>query len=146
MSELYQFVKKQTSKLSNISCRKVYGLEAFYLRDKPYIVISSDDKVVIKIDDFEVKKIFLEKYQISTWQLNGKAMENWYVLPTTFNKKKSKLAPIIEMSSKALLNPRKEKKTRTKKSKVQKKNTNIEKAVEIKKSPSIFKKLFKFLN
>lgn len=146
MSELQKFISKQTAKLSNISSRKIYGLDSFYLRDKAFIVISADEKIVIKVDDFEVRDTLQKKYQATQWLLNDKVMENWFALPETFNKKKSKLTPVLEMTSRALLNPKKEKKKHSKKSKVQKKAPKVEKAIQVETSPSIFKKLFKFLS
>ncbi|WP_372654327.1 hypothetical protein [Halobacteriovorax sp.] len=146
MSDLYQFVKKQSSKLPDISYRTIYGLDAFYLRNKPYIVISSDNRIIVKADDFELKAILKKKYQAEQWVLSDKVMYNWFVLPETFNKKKSKLAPILEISSKALLSPKKEKKQRKKKVKKDKQIKNVEQEPKVESSPSFFKKLFKFLS
>jgi hypothetical protein len=126
MSELYEFVKKRTSNFSGISYRKLYGLDAFYLSDKPFIIISATDHVVVKVDDFEVKKSILKIPEVSSWKLNDKVMENWFMLPDTFNKKKNKLSPVLEMTSKVLLTPKKEKKKRKVKAKVQKNvSTNL---------------------
>jgi hypothetical protein len=75
-------------------------------------------------------------------------MENWFLLPETFNKKKNKLVPILEMTSKVLLNPKKEKKKRKKKEKPQNCSDDIRPEAEssIKKAdkkPSLLKRLFR---
>ncbi|OUR96890.1 hypothetical protein A9Q84_11175 [Halobacteriovorax marinus] len=147
MSELQEFVKKRTSDFSGISCRKIYGLDAFYLSDIPFIVISSNEQIIVKVDDFEVKKTLLKIPQVSQWILNDKVMENWFLLPDTFNKKKNKLAPILEMTSKALLHPRKEKTKRKKKSKTQNNSDKIavETVTNVEKNPSFFKRLCNFI-
>lgn len=147
MSELQEFVKKRTANLSGISCRKLYGLDAFYLSNKPFIIISSSDQIVIKVDDFEVKNK-LKIHQAKEWILNDKLMENWFLLPETFNKKKSKLVPILELTSKALLHPKKEKKKNKKKSKMIKtKNETLSGSLEtiskVDKKLSLFERLFK---
>jgi len=137
MSELQEFVKKRTANLKGISNRKLYGLEAFYISDKPFIVITSGEQIVVKVDDFEVKKTILKISQVVNWNLDGKDMENWFLLPDTFNKKKNKLTPILDITSKALLNPKKEKKKFKKKVSIQK----TSKKIDIKKKASIFKRL-----
>jgi len=137
MSELQEFVKKRTANLKGISNRKLYGLEAFYICDKPFIVITSGEQIVVKVDDFEVKKTILKISQVVNWNLDGKDMENWFLLPDTFNKKKNKLTPILDITSKALLNPKKEKKKFKKKVSIQK----TSKKIDIKKKASIFKRL-----
>ena len=108
MSELHEFVKKRTAKFLGISCRTLYGLDAFYLGNKPFVVITSDNQIAIKVDDFEVKNK-LKLLQVKEWTLNDEVMENWFLLPESFNKKKSKLVPVLEMTSKVLLHPKKEK-------------------------------------
>jgi hypothetical protein len=142
MSELKEFVKKQTAKFTGISGRKLYGLDAFYLSDMPFIVIASNEQIVIKVDDFEVKKTIKAMPQVSEWILNDKLMENWFVLPDTFNKKKNKLSPILEMTSKVLLRPKKEKKKRKKKAATQNKIDRPLTDAKIEKRPSLFKRLF----
>jgi TfoX/Sxy family transcriptional regulator of competence genes len=144
MSDLQEFVKKQTAKLAGISIRKLYGLDAFYLSDMPFIVITSNEQIVVKVDDFEVRKTLLGMPQVSEWMLNDKLMENWFLLPDTFNKKKNKLSPILEMTSQVLLRPKKEKKKRKKKSSSQQKNnaTDLKKASKIERKTSFFKRLF----
>lgn len=146
MSELQEFVKKRTAKFSGISCRKLYGLDAFYLSDRPFIIISSTEQIVVKVDDFETKKE-LKNYQVTGWILNDKVMENWFLLPETFNKKKNKLLPILEMTSKVLLHPKKEKKKHKKKGKTKKCSDNITSEAKLStknmdKGPSFFKRLF----
>jgi hypothetical protein len=148
MSELQNFVKKRTSNYSGISCRKLYGLDAFYLSDMPFIVISSNEQIIIKVDDFEVKKTMLKTHQASQWTLNDKVMENWFILPGTYNSKKNKLSPILEMTSKALLHPKKEKSKRKKKSNSQKNppKAALETVTNIEKNHSFFKRMFKFIS
>lgn len=146
MSELQEFVKKRTAKYPGISCRKLYGLDAFYLSDRPFIIISSNERIVVKVEDFEAKKE-LKVHQITEWTLNSKVMENWFLLPETFNKKKNKLLPILEMASKVLLHPKKEKKKQSKKSKPKKCSDNIISEAQssiknVDKKPSLFKRLF----
>ncbi len=156
MSELHNFIKKQTSHFSDISCRKLYGLDSFYLKDSPFILISSDDRVVIKVEDFEVKKKILEIPQATQWKLNDKVMENWFVLPDTFNKKKNKIAPILKMTESVLLNPKNPKKEKKKHKKNHKKKCKGKSGLQSKpkktanNSPKIteekfsfFKKIFK---
>jgi len=137
MSELQEFVKKRTANLKGISTRKLFGLEAFYINDTPFIVITSGEQIAVKVDDFEVKKTILKISQVVNWNLDGKEMDNWFLLPDTFNKKKNKLTPILDITSKALLNPKKEKKIFKKKVSIQK----ISKKLDIKKKPSFFKRL-----
>ncbi len=145
MSELHDFTKKLTAKYSGISSRKLYGLDAFYLGNKPFIVITADDQVAVKVDDFQVKKD-IKVHQVTDWKLDGKVMENWFLLPEKFNKKKNKLVPIFEMTSKVLLSPRKEK-TKLKRKKKPKKAVSAEtkslKKTELKK-PSLLKRIFNF--
>lgn len=147
MSELKEFVRKQTAKLSGISIRKLYGLDAFYLSDKPFIVIESNQQIVVKVDDFEVKKTIKAMPQVSEWVLNDKVMENWFLLPDTFNKKKNKLSPILEMTSGVLLRPKKEKKKRKKKPSSQNNSGKLtsQAAVKLENKPSFFKRLFKLV-
>ncbi|MFT6603801.1 MAG: TfoX/Sxy family transcriptional regulator of competence genes, partial [Bacteriovoracaceae bacterium] len=85
MSELQEFVKKRTASYPGISSRKLYGLEAFYLKNSPFIVITKDDQIVVKVDDFEVKAQLLNMPEVTKWSLDGKDMENWLLLPTSFN-------------------------------------------------------------
>jgi len=141
MSELHEFIKKRTAKFSGISCRKLYGLDAFYISDKPFIIITSDEQVAVKVDDFQVKKI-LKIHQVTDWKLNDKAMDNWFLLPTKFNKKKNKLIPILEMTAKVLLKPKKEKIKRKKKEKTKKGTDNITTKKVVKK-PSLFRRFLK---
>jgi hypothetical protein len=109
MSELQEFIKKRTASFSGISSRKLYGLEAFYLGEKPYIIISANDEVIVKVDDLETKKE-LKKHQVTTeWTLDDKAMASWFLIPTKFNNKKNKIVPILEITSKILLQPKKKK-------------------------------------
>jgi hypothetical protein len=146
MSELHEFLTKSTSKFSGVSCRKLYGLDSFYLKEKPYIVISSEDEIVIWIDDLETRKTLLNSSQISKWKLNGRVMESWFVLPKSFNKKKNKLFPVLEMTSKVLLNPKKKKRD-SKKNKLKKSAKGSISKVEIKKANlSIFKKIINLFN
>jgi len=145
MSELKEFVRKRTAKFSGISCRKLYGLDAFYLRDIPFIVISSNEQIAVKVEDIEIKKTILKIPQVSQWILNDKVMENWFILPNTFNTKKNKLSPILEMTSKVLLHPKKEKKKHRKKSNPQQKPA-LEAVTKVEKKPTFFKRLFKFMN
>ncbi|MFT6070994.1 MAG: TfoX/Sxy family transcriptional regulator of competence genes [Bacteriovoracaceae bacterium] len=141
MSELQEFVKKRTASYPGISSRKLYGLEAFYLKNSPFIVITKDDQIVVKVDDFEVKAQLLNMPEVTKWSLDGKDMENWLLLPTSFNKKKNKLSPILEMTSKVLLNPRKQKKKRRSKPKTPKSVAlKIETSQE--KPSSFLKRLF----
>ncbi len=144
MSELQEFVRKRTASYPGISSRKLYGLDAFYLKNSPFIVITANEQIVVKVDDFEVKKTILNMPEVSKWTLEGKEMENWFLLPDTFNKKKNKLSPILEMTSKVLLKPKKEKKKRKKKSDSHKSKQNNESKTSknIVKSPSFFKRLF----
>lgn len=148
MSELHEFVKKRTAKFPGISCRKLYGLDAFYLSEKPFIIISSNEQIAVKVDDFEVTK-YLKTHQITEWILNDQVMENWFLLPETFNKKKNKLIPILEMTSKVLLQPKKEKLKRKKKKNKAKNcsdNLSLEAQSSIKnvdKNPSLLKRLLK---
>jgi len=114
MNELKEFLKKCTSKYSGISYRKLYGLDSFYLNDKPFLLITAKNEIVLKIEDFEVRNK-LKVSQIIQWKLDEKIMENWFLLPERFNKKKNKLMPILEMTSTVLLNPKKEKIKRNKK-------------------------------
>ena len=148
MIDLKEFVKKRTASLPGISCRKLYGLDAFYLREIPFIVISSDEAIIVKVDDFEVQNTLLKIDNVSPWTLNNKAMNNWFLLPDTFNKKKSKLTPVLEMTSKALLHPKKEKVKRKKKSNAQKRTQMraSETVINVDDSPSLFKKIFKFMS
>jgi len=143
MSELLEFVKKRTAKFSGISGRKLYGLDAFYLNDIPFIVITANDQVVVKVEDFEVKKAIVKIPQVTQWTLNDKAMENWFLLPDTFNKKKNKLTPVLDMTSKVLLNPKKEKKKRKNKPNSQKKSiqTKSKPLTSIVKEPSLIKRI-----
>lgn len=146
MSELYEFITKRTAKISGISYRKLYGLDAFYIENIPFIIISSDEKIVVKIDDFEVKRYILKQYEVSLWVLSGKAMENWFVLPKGLNKKKNKISPILEMTSKVLLNPKKSKKKRIVKpikSKKKFKKSSI-KSLNKEKKSSLLSRLLKF--
>ncbi|MBT4792187.1 MAG: hypothetical protein HON90_11495 [Halobacteriovoraceae bacterium] len=144
MSELHEFVIKNMAKFSAVSCRKLYGLEAFYLSNMPFLVISSNEQIVVWVEDFEVKASLLKISQVSQWMLNDKLMENWFVLPKTYNKKKNKLSPILEMTSKVLLNPKK-KKRKAKSHKIKKPvKKNLVKAVIKEKKPSFFKRIFKF--
>jgi hypothetical protein len=148
MSELKEFVNKRTCHFSGISIRKLYGLDSFYIRDIPFIVISSDDEIIVKVEDFEVKKSVLKISHVSEWILNEKVMQNWFVLPKTFNKKKSKLSPILEMTSKALLYPKKEKKKIKSKSKSQS-NTDdlaVDKLIRAKDSPTFYKRILQFFS
>jgi hypothetical protein len=146
MSELYEFVKKRTANFSGISCRKLYGLDAFYLNDKPFVVISASDQIVVIVEDFEAKKSILKIPQVTQWKLDENIMDNWYVLPESFNKKKNKLTPILEMTSKVLLKPKKQKKKR--KAKPNSKNKELKKpsmkVVNEDTKPSLFGRLFKF--
>ena len=118
MSELYEFVKKVTKTIPDISYRKLYGLNSFYMSDRPFIVITTNDEIVVRVDDFQMQKTIENIPQIERWILNDKVMDNWYILPEKYNKKKNKLSPILEMTSKVLLRPKKEKKKRIKKVKV----------------------------
>ena len=140
MSELQEFIKNRTAKFTGISTRKLYGLEAFYLSEKPYIIISANDEVIVKVDDLETKKELI-KHQVSEeWTLNDKAMENWFLIPTKFNNKKNKLVPILEMTSKVLLQPKKKKATNNKVKKAKKIANATPKKVEVTKT-SFFQKL-----
>jgi hypothetical protein len=143
MSELKEFVKKRTASFSGISSRKLYGLDAFYLNELPFIVITSDEQIVVKVYDSEVKKSLLTIHKASQWSLSNKVMESWFVLPNTFNKKKNKLSPILDITSKALLNPKKIKKKRIKKPKNED-MLNTPKNVVI-ASPSFFKRILKLI-
>lgn len=142
MIELQEFVKKRTASFPGISCRKLYGLDAFYQNNLPFIVISSK-QIVLKASDFEVKKALINMPEVEKWTLNGKEMADWFLLPESFNKKKNKLDPILEMTSKALLNPKKEKKKRKKKaSKKPMQEPKSEDCQSSKKKVSLFKRLF----
>ena len=142
MSELQEFVKKRTASFPGISSRKLYGLDAFYQNNLPFIVISSE-QIVLKASDFEVKKTLLNMPEVIKWTLNGKEMKDWFLLPESFNKKKNKLDPILEMASKALLNPKKEKK-RKKKNGTKKplEPSKSEIKVNLEKKTSLFKRFF----
>lgn len=139
MSELQEFIKKRTLNFKGISSRKLYGLEAFYLSDKPFIVITATDQVAIKVDDFETKKE-LKNHQVTEWTLDNKIMENWFLLPRKFNNKKNKLIPILEMTSKVLLQPKKQKtkKNKKKKTDTSASNDTLKNAVE---KPSFLRRL-----
>jgi TfoX/Sxy family transcriptional regulator of competence genes len=145
MNELYEFIKKRTSHLPSISYRKLYGLDAIYISDFPFIVISSNDHIVVKIDDFIVRDKLLSNSEVSLWKLDGKPMLNWFVIPSRFNNKKNKLDPIFELTSKVLLHPRKKKKVIRNKSKAKKttEKTIDKNIAETQKDKSL---LIKFVN
>jgi hypothetical protein len=148
ISHLYDFVKKRTATISGISNRKLYGLNALYLSDKPYIIISPEGRVVVKVEDFEVKK-YLETQNITEWKWKSKTMENWFLLPESFNKKKNKLSPILDMTSKVLLNPKKAKRKIKNKKKIKKNSLHTNQSSETVKNsntqPSLFKRILNLL-
>ncbi len=146
MSELYEFVKKRTANFSDISYRRLYGLNSVYLGNLPFIVITSHEQIVIKVDDFETRKQILKTPHVSLWVLDGKVMDNWLLLPDTFNKKKNKLSPILEMASKSLQNPKKEKRVNKKKSKTKRKTIEPDVVVSDDISHSILNRIIKFFN
>jgi hypothetical protein len=144
MSELKDFITKRTSSFAGISARKLYGLDAFYLSDSPFIVLSGNQDIVIKVEDFETIKLILKIPNTSKWVLNDKIMENWFVLPESFNKKKGKLDPVLEMASKVLLQPKKEKKKKKINSSKKLHNAPSKKNLQDTRKTSIFKRLFNF--
>ncbi len=141
MSDLYEFVLKRTANISDITCRKLYGLDAFYISDKPFIVISAKDQIIVKVEDFEVRKSLQKIPNIELWKLGSKIMEDWFVLPETYNKKKNKLSPVIEMTAKVLLNPKK--KPKKKKVKSKKIQMTPKRESKVKEDEPFLKKLFK---
>lgn len=109
MSELQQFVKKLTKDFSDITCRKAYGSDSFYVREKIFAVITEDDRVALKVEDYETGLQIQKISGVEDWVLNNKKMEDWYLLPTSFNKKKNRLYPVLEMSYRVVLRPKKKK-------------------------------------
>lgn len=148
MSELQHFVKKLLEKYPAITCRKAYGQDAFYVKEKIFVVIAADDLIAIKVDDFEARKKILAITDIKRWSMNGKPIENWFLLPTTFNKKKNRLAPVLDMTYKAILNPKKQKSTNKKKKRSLtplRVDKQIENNVENRLS-KVVKRFYSFLN
>ena len=146
MSELYEFIKKRSANFSDTSYRKLYGLNSIYLGNLPFIVISSTEQIVVKVDDFETRKVILKVPHVIEWVLDDKLMENWLLLPDTFNKKKNKLSPVLEMAYKSFLHPKKEKKVKKKKSKTRGKTIKQEVVVSDEKSPSILRRFITFVS
>ncbi len=110
MSELMQFLERDFSKIEEITKRKAYGLDAYYIKEKVFLVIEKDEHLILKVEDYLTKKKIFEIPNVLKWSLNGKVMEDWFKLPQTFNKKKNRLFPILEMVYSSALIPKKKKK------------------------------------
>ncbi len=142
MNELYQFITKVTSQFNSITARKLYGKEAIYYKENP-IVIISDERVIVRIpslDRFPNLKAVAEK-----WSLNDKVMDDWYLLPSSFNKKRNKLIPALEQVIEATKKPKANnpKKTKKKRPSSKKAPTVVTKKEESKSGFQKFLSLFK---
>jgi hypothetical protein len=115
MSELQAFVHKLSLAFSNIQPRKTYGLDSFAIRDNVFIMITEDQKIALKVEDFIIREKILKIEGVEKWIYKNKEMENWYLLPPAFNKKKNKLAPILEMIHPTVQAPRKTPNTKPRK-------------------------------
>ncbi|MBL6988238.1 MAG: hypothetical protein ISR65_00580 [Bacteriovoracaceae bacterium] len=110
MSEVQLFIKKLTEKYGDVTARKAYGLDSFYVKEKIFVVITKDDKIALKVEDYSSQQKISQVRGIEKWRLNDKEMKDWLVLPTFYNKKKNKLSPILEMVHTTAIRPKKQKK------------------------------------
>lgn len=97
MSELKKFITKLANRYADTTDRKLYGLDAIYLKEMPFILINGNENIVLKIVRPETIKKILEIKGAAPFKLHGKVIEGWYMLPDTFNKKKNKLMPILDL-------------------------------------------------
>lgn len=133
MDNLKSFIQKNLQKHSKITTRKLYGLNAFYQGEKPFILITNDLVIAIFIQNDELKSKYSSNRPLL---INDKLMPNWYLIPTTHNKKKNKLSPIFDEVLLYLNRPTSKKKKKKKIQKVNKQvsNEQVEKVVVTKES------------
>mgnify|MGYP003689978987 CR=1 FL=1 len=110
MKELYQFVKKSTTHLQDVTYRVSFGLDAVFISNKAFILISENEQIVIRIENLNFLTKIRASHDMPILILNGKEMEHWYLIPRSFNKKKNKLIPFINSAHTALFDKRKIKK------------------------------------
>jgi len=126
MSEEYKFLKKATSQIAGVTYRSAYGLDAVFIKEKSLLLVTKEHRIVIKIEDQELLSKKRESIELNVFELNGKEMEHWYLIPKSYNKKKNRLIPLIESASSSLFKQRKRKRNLKKKKKVVHNTNNIE--------------------
>ncbi|MCK5883097.1 MAG: hypothetical protein KAG61_05365 [Bacteriovoracaceae bacterium] len=142
MSELYQFITKITSHFDGISCRKVYGKDAIYYKELPIIVIT-DERVAIKVT--ALNDLPMLRPIVTQWVLDENPMDDWYLLPASFNKKKNKLIPAIEQVIELIQRPKIKNRIRKKKKKKTQTQKKIKEAKLPQKKKGIIHTLFSFI-
>ena len=110
MTELYTFLKKSTSHLQNVTYRKAYGLEAVYIKEKAFLLVTKEDEVALRIEDVDFLNKRRESIIMNQLYLHDKPMANWYLVPKKYNKKKNRLIPLIDSSYACLFKAKKKRK------------------------------------
>ena len=128
MSELYNFLKKTTSHLDNVTYRNAYGLDAVFVKDKAFLLITKDNEIALRIEDRDLLTKRRESIDLKGLALHDKSMEHWYLIPTSYNKKKNRLVPLIDSAYLSLFKQRQKKRTNKKKKQNKKVTTNQDNA------------------
>lgn len=118
MSELYSFLKKTTSHLGNVTHRTAYGLDAIFVKDKAFILVTKDNEIALRIEDLDFLAKRRESIELKQFELHNKPISHWYLVPTSFNKKKNRLIPLIDLSFDSLFNKKQKKKKISKKKRI----------------------------
>ena len=95
MNELHQLLSKLSSSLPSITERKLYGRVAFYYKETALVVIDGE-RLALHIE--KIDQLPSLKQAVTPWQLDGRPMNHWYLLPSSYNKKKNKVLPAIEQA------------------------------------------------
>lgn len=95
MNELHQLISKLSASLPSITERKLYGRVAFYYKEIALMVIDGE-RLALHIEKLD--QLPSLKQAVTPWELDGRPMKNWYLLPPSYNKKKNKLLPAIEQA------------------------------------------------
>ena len=101
--------------MNDVTYRISFGLEAVFVSNKAFILVTTDERLAIRIEDSDFLNKTKASFDMPELLLNDKKLEHWYLVPRSFNKKKNKLIPFINSAHTALFNKRKKKNKKIKK-------------------------------